>query len=132
LALGIPQAAVGAWALFAPHGFYADFPLSSRHWISSLGPYNEHLVTDVGAGLLALAALVLLAAVSLERSVVLVALVAWLVFAVPHLVFHVAHTDGLGTGDNVANLVSLGATVLVPLVLLALLRGGRVAPDRNP
>jgi hypothetical protein len=120
--LGVPQALVGGWALFAPHGFYTDFPTAGRHWIASLGPYDEHLVTDVGAGLLALAVLVLLAAWVLERRVVIVALVAWLVFAVPHFAFHVGHTEGLSTGDYVVNAVELGLAVAVPLALLALAR----------
>jgi hypothetical protein len=118
--LGAPQALVGGWALFAPHAFWSDFPTSGRHWIASLGPYDEHLVTDVGAGLLALAALVLLAAWLLERRLVIVALVVWLVFALPHLVFHAGHTDGLSTGDNVVNVVELGLAVAIPLALLAL------------
>src|SRR3712207_2072212 len=40
---------VGMWALLVPHSFYDDFPLPGRNWVSTLGPYNEHLVRDVGA-----------------------------------------------------------------------------------
>jgi hypothetical protein len=132
VALGIPQAIVGAWALAAPHSFYEDFPTSARHWIASLGPYDRHLVTDVGGGLLALAVLVLLAALVLERRLVIVALITWLVFAVPHLAFHATHTDGLSSGDNAVNIVELGLGVAVPIALLALAWRPPASPAERP
>jgi hypothetical protein len=116
--LAIGQAPAGIWALVSPRSFYDDFPVSGRDWVSSLGPYNEHLARDAGAGLLAAAVVVALAAVWLERRVVQVALVAWLVFAIPHLAYHLTTLDEFGTGDDIGNLVTLGLTVLVPLPLL--------------
>ncbi len=47
-------------------------------------------------------------------------LVAWLVYAVPHFVFHVAQVHHFSLGDNLAQLCSLGLQVLLPLVLLPL------------
>ena len=41
-------AGVGLLAAFAPRSFYDDFPYVG-HWVDRLPPYNEHLVTDVGA-----------------------------------------------------------------------------------
>lgn len=35
-----------AWALLFPRGFYEDFPVRGWGWVSTLGPYNEHLVRD--------------------------------------------------------------------------------------
>ena len=32
------------WALPFPRSFYEDFPLPGREWVSTLGPYDEHLV----------------------------------------------------------------------------------------
>src|SRR5213593_1528812 len=86
LALG--QAPAGIWALVSPHSFYRDFPTSGRHWVSTLGPYDEHLARDAGAGLLAAAVVVALAAVFLERRAVQLALIAWLTFAIPHFAYH--------------------------------------------
>jgi hypothetical protein len=80
----------GFWALILPRRFYEDFPFPGRGWVSTLGPYNEHLVRDYGATNLALGGLLLFAAVLLERRLVQAALVAWLVYAVPHFVFHLA------------------------------------------
>jgi hypothetical protein len=76
----------GIWALMLPRSFYDDFPLPGSDWVSTLGPYNEHLIRDYGALNLALAILLVAAALLLERRVVQVALVTWLVYATPHLV----------------------------------------------
>ena len=44
----------GAWAAIAPESFYWDFPKIRSAWVSSDGPFNEHLIRDVGAFFLAL------------------------------------------------------------------------------
>ncbi len=115
---------VGLWALPFPRSFYEDFPLPGRDWVSTLGPYNEHLVRDVGALNLALGVLLVLAAVLLERRLVQVSLVAYLAYAVPYFVFHLTKGHAFSLGDNLANMVTLGVAVFLPLVLLAASRGG--------
>ncbi len=54
--IAIGYAGVGAWAALAPRSFYDDFPGGGRHWVAVDGPFNEHLVRDVGTLNLALAA----------------------------------------------------------------------------
>jgi hypothetical protein len=125
LILAAASLAVGLWALPAPRSFYDDFPLPGRDWVSTLGPYNEHLVRDVGALNLAFGVLLLLAAALLERRLVQVSLVSYLVYAVPHLIFHLTTGHAFPLLDNIANLVTLGLAVLLPLVLLALADRGR-------
>jgi hypothetical protein len=110
----------GFWALILPRSFYEDFPLPGRYWVSTLGLYNEHLVRDYGELNLALGVLLVFAAVMLERRLVQASLVAWLVYAVPHFVFHVAQVHHFSLGDNLAQRNSLGLQVLLPLVLLPL------------
>ena len=39
---------VGLWATASPESFYDDFPGMGRVWVAVDGPYNEHLVRDVG------------------------------------------------------------------------------------
>ena len=85
-------------------------------------PYNEHMVRDIGSLYLALALLLAAAAVLLERRLVIVALAAYLVNAVPHFIFHVTHMDELSTADQVGQTVSLALAVLLPLALLPLAR----------
>jgi len=129
--LSLPALAVGVWALFLPRSFYEDFPSAGRGWVSALGPYNGHLLTDVGAMYLALGVLLALAAVSLGRELVRISLVVWLVFAVPHFIFHAAtiHHHPLPI-DRAGNLISLGFVVVLPLILLYL-DGSRATPARR-
>jgi hypothetical protein len=51
----------GIWALILPRSFYVDFPLPGSDWVSTLGPYNEHLIRDYGALNLALTILLVAA-----------------------------------------------------------------------
>ena len=125
MVLAVSALTVGLWALLVPRSFYDGFPLPGREWVSTLGPYNEHLVRDVGALNLALGVLLLLAATLLERRLVQVSLVAYLVYAVPHFIFHLTTGHAFPLLDNIANLVTLGLAVLLPLVLLALAGRGR-------
>ena len=110
---------VGFWASFAPRSFHDDFPAPGRYWVSAIGPYNEHLVTDVRAGYLALGMLSGLAGTLLGRTLVRVSLVAWLAYAVPHFAFHFTTLDTFSLADNLASMSSLGLAVLLPLLLLA-------------
>jgi alkylhydroperoxidase family enzyme len=122
LALGIPQALIGLWALFGPRSFYDDFPAGTDGWVNPLGPFDEHLVTDVGALFVALGVLMVLAGISLRRRFVVGAAVAWLLYAIPHFVWHLFNLEPLSTGDAVANSITTGASVLGALAILGLAR----------
>jgi hypothetical protein len=105
---------VGLWATLAPRSFYEDFPSAGRVWVSVDGPYNEHLVRDVGALNLALAVVAIVAFVTLGRAAVLAAGGAWLAYGVPHLAYHLRRLDTLTTdADQVAVpfTLALGAVV---------------------
>lgn len=104
---------IGAWALVAPRSFYDDFPGFGRAWVSVDGPYNQHLVRDVGALNLALVVVFVVAWVRLDRSSVSLAGAVALVWGVPHAVYHAVNTDGLGTGDLAASLSGLAGFALV-------------------
>lgn len=125
LALG--QAINGCWALLAPSSFYRGFPLG-RGWVEALPAYNEHLTRDLGGLFLATAVMLAAAAALMTRRLVAVTLVAWLAFAVPHLIWHSFNLEPYGTADAVANVLTLVGTVFVPLALLALLSRER-RPD---
>lgn len=121
--LGLIGLQVGVWASLAPRSFYDDFPGGGRTWVAVDGPYNEHLVRDFGALNLALTAVVLVALLTGERVAILCAALAWLVYSVPHFVYHARHLDVYGTSDKVLNLVALGGAVVVSAAIL--LRAGR-------
>jgi hypothetical protein len=118
VALAVPDTAVGGWALVAPASFYRDFPAPRHHWVSALPPYNEHLLTDFGGALLALAVLLWIAAASLERRLVLAVLAASLVQAAAHLAYHLATPARLPAGDDVLSDLALGFSVFVSAALL--------------
>lgn len=123
VALGATQGAVGLWALLAPSAWYEGFPGAGRSWLPAYGSFDEHLVRDAGAFLVALAVLLLVAATYMERRLVRVALGTYLVFAVPHLIFHLASDHRLLTsGDQIASGVAAALAVALPLALLALIR----------
>jgi alkylhydroperoxidase family enzyme len=121
-ALGIPQALIGLWALLAPSSFYDDFPAGTDGWVNVLGPFDEHLVTDVGALFVALGFLLCFAAVSLRRGTVLAAAISWLIFAVPHFAWHVFNLEPYGTADAVGNTLTTGWIVVGGLLVLFLAR----------
>ena len=130
VALAIPAAWVGIWALAAPRSFYDDFPGAGREWVAPLGPYDEHLVRDVGAFEFAFLCLAIFAFVTLDRRVVQATLVGFLVATIPHLAYHATATEPLSTSDNVLSLAGLAVSVVVPLALLPLTRAPREATPR--
>lgn len=128
--LGAIQAVLGAYALFFPRSFYDDFPLG-LNWVSVLPAYNEHLVTDFGGLYLATAVMLIAAAVRLEPFWVKVASWAYLAFSVPHFVWHMFNLEPYSTGNAIANVVTLAATVLLPLGVIYLVGRDARAPQRN-
>jgi hypothetical protein len=125
--LAAPSLVDGAWALLAPHSFYQRFPGLGRVWIAPDGPYNEHLIRDFGALNLALVALTVCAIVSLTVPLVRATAIAWLVFGIPHLIYHASHTAAFDLGDNVA---IIGGLALVPLLaVVAWVLAGRSSPS---
>jgi hypothetical protein len=111
---------VGVWATLFPQSFYDDFPGAGRVWVAVDGPYNEHLVRDVGQLSLAVALVSGVAAWTMVPVLVRVAAAAWLVNAVPHFVYHLRHLDAYDTTDKVGNVLSLGLLVALPIVVLVL------------
>ena len=121
---------IGVWAQFAPRSFYDDYPGFGRSWIAIDGPYNEHLVRDVGGLNLALAAVLIIAMITLSRPMIIAASIASLLYGVPHLVYHIAHADGLATSDAVLSVGGLALFVAIPVALIVLSRGVS-ATDQN-
>jgi hypothetical protein len=120
IALAVPVLIVAGWALIAPHNWYSTFPGGGRHWVSALGPYDEHLVRDFAATYLGIGLLTLAAAVLLTRQLVAAALATSLVFQVPHFIFHIANKDQLSTGDYLVNIGLLGVGLALTVYLLVL------------
>ena len=109
---------VGWWASLAPRSFYDDFPGLHRVWVGGDGPYNEHLVRDVGGLYLGLAVAGVLALAWRERRTTLLLGAAWTTFSLLHLTYHVHHLSGMATIDVVGNVVALGGTLVLAVLLL--------------
>jgi hypothetical protein len=124
--LAVVAVVIGAWAQFAPRSFYDHFPGFGRAWVRVDGPYNEHLVRDVGGLNLALTVVLVAAMITLTRAMVVTAAVASLATGVPHLVYHLFHTDGLGSGDVA---MSIGGLVLFAVLGIGLIVASRTAID---
>ena len=121
--------AIGLWQAVFPASFYADFPGMGHHWVSPDGPYNEHLLRDVGLGNLAIGAV---AIVALRTGVVWVARAVGLAVVVvnlPHQLYHQAHVSVLPTlTDQVLQSVSLAVVSLAAIALAVLSFRLPVAP----
>jgi len=114
---------VGVWATLFPEGFYAGFPgFGFGSWVSEVGAFNEHLIRDVGELNLALAAggVVAMLARTPVTSVVAarVVAVAWLVYSIPHLTYHLAHLSGFAMTDAIAEPVALSLSIALSIPLL--------------
>lgn len=81
----------GIWAAALPESFYNDFPAIRSAWVSGDGPYNEHLLRDVGAFFIAIGVLAAFAAISGRMLAARLAGTAWLVFSGIHAAYHLTH-----------------------------------------
>jgi hypothetical protein len=132
--MGVPSILIGVWAAFFPRGFYDDFPGAGRTWVAPDGPFNEHLVRDVGVLNLSLAVVTIAAAIWLTRPLVRATAVAWLVYGIPHLVYHVRHRSPFDTDDQVSIIASLALAPILAIAVLVLSRdqgGVRQVPARD-
>ena len=123
--MGVPSILIGVWAGFFPRGFYDYFPGAGRVWVAPDGPFNEHLVRDVGVLNLSLAVVTIAAAIWLTRPLVRATAVAWLVYGVPHLVYHVRHRSPFDTDDQVSIVASLALAPILAIAILVLSRDER-------
>jgi hypothetical protein len=122
--LAAVEIVLGLWTLVFPASFYADVPT-----VDLTPPFSEHLFRDFGGATLGLAVVLTAAAVWTERRLVVVALLAYLAFSAPHLVFHLGHLDGAGAAAATALVVVLAGSVVLPLALLVVAL--RTATDRE-
>jgi len=116
--LSLTAVFVGGWAYFAPAHFHDYFPGFGMRWLPVFGPFNEHLVKDVGAMYLGLAVLSVMALIFVRnRTLVIVAAGAWTMFNLLHLVYHVQMLHMLGPRDQVVSMVALWGVLLASVGL---------------
>jgi len=122
--LALTSVQLGVWATFWPHQFYRTYPGGGRTWVAVNGPYNEHLVRDFGGLNLAITVFLVVAIVTMSMTMVRTASAGYLLFGIPHLVYHLRHLDVFTSTDKAVNAVLLSLAVLTALgaLLLTLLR----------
>lgn len=109
---------VGLWAQFAPDSFYHSFPGLGWVWVGVDGPYNEHLLRDVGGLNLALAVLLGLAWLEPSPSLLRAAALATLAYQIPHNLYHLEHLSLIEgsvsqTAQTIGLLLGIGASLLL-------------------
>jgi hypothetical protein len=123
---------LGLWQSVFPASFYADFPGWGHHWVSPDGPYNEHLMRDVGLGSLALATVASVALISggawLTRAVGL----AEVVVNLPHQLYHQVHVSVLPTTADQGLQSATLTAVSLAAIALAVLAFRLPAADGSP
>lgn len=120
-ALALVELVLGVWTAFFPRSFY-ELPT-----IDLTPPFSEHFMRDFGGATLGIAVVLGAAAIWPTTRLVVVALLAYLAFAVPHFVFHAAHLEHATASEATQLIVSLVASVALPIALLVLaaMRAGR-------
>jgi hypothetical protein len=116
--LAAPQLVTGVWAVVATRNWYDRFPGVDPRLVAAQPPYNPHLAADAGAGFLATGVALAVAAIWGRRSGVLIALVAYLAFSLPHTAYHWAHqSPGLTGPEDVVNVLALVSGLAFAIVL---------------
>ncbi|KRE31219.1 hypothetical protein [Agromyces sp. Soil535] len=111
--LALIELVLGVWTLCFPESFYRDVPT-----VSLTPPYSEHLFRDFGGATLGVAIVLAAAAVWPETRLVIIALLAYLAFSVPHLVFHLGHLQAATAAEAALLTTGLVGLVVLPLALI--------------
>jgi hypothetical protein len=134
VALAVPNLLAGAWGVLAPEDWFDRFPGFDPRLVAAEPPYNAHLATDAGAGLLASGLLLLVAAWWGDERSVRLGLIGYGAFAVPHAVWHAANpSDPLTDAQNLQNagMLVFTAAATIGLYLVVGRSTGRHEPARR-
>ncbi len=132
LLLALPNLVTGLWAVAAPRHWFDTFPGWAPALVAAFPPYNQHLATDAGSGLLATGLVMGLAAVWPRREVAITAAIAFLAFALPHFVWHAMNpSDALSGPEDAVNDITL-ATAVVGASVVLVWQWRRPAPADEP
>lgn len=124
--LGISNGFTGIWAYFFPTKFYTSFPGMGFHWVDITGPFNEHFIKDVGASFLAMSFLAIYAAARSSETNIRLACYGNLVFAVPHLIYHISMIHMFPTiTDKVLGIFTLAISAILPAIILMQIKSSK-------
>jgi hypothetical protein len=117
------DAAIGAFAAITPRAFY-------RHvvGVDLLGPYNEHLLRDVGSFYVAFGLLFAWAATTLGRELVRATCAAAIFTNLVHFTYHAAHLEHFSVGEAFAQTTLLAIGLALPILALLASRPDHTDP----
>lgn len=128
VAVGAPVVVAGLWAVVAPQGWFDAFPGFDPRLVAAEPPFNQHLATDAGAGLLASGVVLWLGAWLADPRSVQLAAVAHAVFAIPHAGYHVFNpAPGLTGAEDLQNAATLVFAAAAAVVIFVAARRTEVA-----
>lgn len=116
--MGVAALAMGGWAFLWPRGFYDDFPYPGAAWVSTLGPFDEHLMVDFGSALIGLGIIVLIAAWKRSVEALRIAMVGYVAFGALHFGYHLGTFEAFTTASALTQATGLLALVVVPALVL--------------
>lgn len=134
VALALPNLLTGVWAVLSPQGWFDDFPGWDPRLVAAEPPFNEHLATDAGAGLLASGVVLLVAAWLADSRSVRLGLIAYGCFAIPHAAWHTFNpSDPLTDAENLQNagMLLFAAAAIVGLYVWVARAERRVGPTTD-
>lgn len=113
------DATMGASATLAPHSFY-------RHvlGVDLLGPYNQHLLSDVGGFYLGFGLLFAWAARNLARELVRAACASAVLTSILHFTYHAQHLEHFTGGQGATQTAGLAIAIALPIIALLISRSG--------
>ncbi|MFN8594196.1 MAG: NAD(P)-dependent oxidoreductase [Thermomicrobiales bacterium] len=119
---------IGVWQQFAPRSFYDTFPGLGRQWVAVDGPFNEHLIRDIGGTSLAIGVISLYALARPSSGLVRAVAAGFLISQAPHFMYHLAHLGLLASWtDRLWQTVSLLVILLISLMVL--LKSGEIGRE---
>lgn len=117
----------GAFAIAAPHSFY-------RHVIGVhlLGPYNEHLVSDVGGFYLGFGLMFAWAARAPSRQLVRASCAGFALTQTAHFIWHALNLQPFTFAQGTLQTTGLAVFLALPLAVLYLSRSDEPPPRPAP
>jgi hypothetical protein len=106
---------IGGYAVLAPHAFYVN-----AVGVDLLGPYNQHLATDVGGLYLGFALLFAWAAITLGPELGRAAAAAFALVQAIHLGYHLAHLEPFTVARGVEEIAALLPLLALPVLVVIL------------
>lgn len=127
--IAVPNLLTGAWAVLSPQGWFDNFPGYAPRLVAAYPPFNEHLATDAGAGLLTVGVLAAAAAVLGRRDAHLVAGAGLVAFTGPHALFHLLNpSDLLTAAEDASSTIPLVITAIAALAIMVRAATAPIAP----